>query len=96
MANAYIDVLADLGGESVSSCRGGPIAKDSGPRDCSVTIEACPWDNGKARNVLLCVLCRGIAGRFASKSKTPIGVELRKSMADGEKRCLVVITEEKD
>jgi hypothetical protein len=64
--------------------------------ECSVTISVCPWDNRKARNILLCVLCRGIAWRFASRSKKPIDVQLVKSMADGEKRCLVVVKEEKD
>ncbi|MFH0816761.1 MAG: PAS domain S-box protein [Methanobacteriota archaeon] len=99
VAGAYISVLADLGGKSMLVCPDEEACKANKrpcPATCSVSISGCPWDNQKSRNILLCVLCRGIAWRFASRAKKPFDVQLKKSMADGEKNCLVVISEEKD
>ena len=99
VAHAYISVLADLGGASLFQCPDEERCKDKKapcPEKCSVRITACPWDNQKSRNLLLCILCRGIAWRFASRAKKPLDVHLVKTMADGEKECLMAIETEKD
>ena len=99
VANAYAGVLADLGGASNVECsheERSKAGKAPCPEKCSVRISACPWENQKSRNLLLCILCRGIAWRFASRAREPLDVRLVKTMADGEKECLMAIETEKN
>jgi PAS domain S-box-containing protein len=99
VANAYSGVLTDLGGSSKFECSEEErckVERVECPEKCSVRITACPWENQKSRNLLLCILCRGIAWRFASRAKKPLDVRLEKTMADGERECLMSIETEKD
>lgn len=80
---AYINVLSDLGGEADQECPGGAF--------CDVTVTRCPWDNQNTRNLVLCILCRGIAWRFAQGADFEIRVQLVSTMADGSDTCVLKV-----
>ncbi len=83
IGRAYIRVLEDLGGESYLDC----VSEDS----CLTKVIGCPWNNQETRNLILCILCRGIASKFAQRSKSEIDIKLRKTMADGSSECEITV-----
>ncbi len=88
VSEIYCQVLMDLGGEAQLDC---PID----PMNCSNVVIKCPWSNEKTKNLILCILCRGIAWRFAQYSDQPMTVQLEHTMADGHSDCKITVSEKK-
>ncbi len=88
VSEIYCQVLEDLGGEAQPDC---PID----PMNCSNIVIKCPWSNEKTKNLILCILCRGIAWRFAQYSDQALAVQLEHTMADGHPDCKITVSEKK-
>jgi len=88
VSEIYCQVLKDLGGRAQFDC---PID----PMNCSNIVIKCPWGNEKTKNLILCILCRGIAWRFAQYSDKPMAVQLEHTMADGHSDCKITVSEKK-
>ncbi|MCK4757596.1 MAG: methanogen output domain 1-containing protein, partial [Thermoplasmata archaeon] len=80
---SYIRVLMDLGGDVYLDC--------AGDDSCVTKVRKCPWENQKTKNLILCILCRGIAGRFAQHSTSEIQIKLWKTMVDGSSECEITV-----
>ena len=86
-----VQVLKDLGGEAHLDCPSDPASET----DCNNIVTKCPWSNEVTKNLILCILCRGIAWRFAQYSDQPMTVQLDYTMADGEPECRITVSEKK-
>ena len=60
-------------------------------KECVVKGNACPWGAQAQRNRVLCMLCRGIFSRLASKVFTTVAVNLIKTIGNKDDYCIINI-----
>ena len=60
-------------------------------KKCIVKGNACPWGTQAQRNPVLCMLCRGIFSRLASKVFTTVAVNLIKTIGNKDDYCIINI-----
>ncbi|MEW5937759.1 MAG: PAS domain S-box protein [Candidatus Thermoplasmatota archaeon] len=86
-ASAYLSVITDLGGGAELEC----------PNDdlCVIKVNRCLWGEEAIWNIALCILCRGLVGRFAYHTSPEIMVRLEKTMADAGGNCVILVGKER-
>ncbi len=60
-------------------------------KECIVKGNACPWGTQAQRNLVLCMLCKGIFSRLASKVFTNVAVNLDKTIGNRDDCCIIII-----
>ncbi len=61
-------------------------------KKCIVKGNACPWGTQAQRNQVLCMLCRGIFSRLATKVFRDVTVNLDKTIGNKDDYCIILIS----
>jgi len=61
-------------------------------KSCIIKGERCPWGIQAQRNPVLCMLCRGIFSRLATKVFRDVIVHLDKTIGNKESNCIIIIS----
>jgi PAS domain S-box-containing protein len=61
-------------------------------KKCIVKGNACPWGTQAQRNPVLCMLCRGIFSRLATKVFRDVTVTLDKTIGNKDDYCIIIIS----
>ncbi len=60
-------------------------------KECILKGSACPWGTQAQRNHVLCMLCKGIFSRLASKIFENVAVNLDKTIGNRDDCCIILI-----